>query len=305
MSFYWVNLGGSYKEVAEFKFLWAPAYTLNANNRKVVDAGWKHVPEVRKNDIIFCHEDGRIIYVAVAKTDAFSSERPENRTFQQWKREGFRIDVDLVILDVAISTIDFKDTLFRLYNERCSPRLFTVKQHATQNYMISIPDGAGALLLDAIGEVSIIVQAKASQTKSADSNGNATERESLIKSRVGQGKFRKDVLLLWNGVCPVTGIDLPDLLIASHILPWQLANDSERLDKFNGLLLSPSIDKLFDKGYISFSNEGKLLVNKNLPEDTLRKLGIDINKKLYGLHNNHLSYLKLHRSIFGFPADKS
>lgn len=297
MSFYWVNLGTSFKEVDKYRFLWAPAYTLQANGKKAVDSGWKHVPEVKKGDVVFCHKNGEIIYIAVAKTDAYPSIRPESRTFNKWKSEGFKIDVDLEVLNTPINTKDFKDALIRLYNDRCSPKLFSVEQQATQNYMISIPDGAGALLLDAIGEISLAIQAKVND--SSPSN-NPTEREAIVKSRIGQGKFRDGVFKVWGGICPVTNIDIPELLIASHILPWQLSNDNEKLDKFNGLPLSPSIDKLFDKGYVSFSDKGCLLVSENLPDYVLERLGINSEIKLAGLKKEHLYYLERHREIFGF-----
>lgn len=81
-----------------------------------------------------------------------------------------------------------------------------------------------------------------------------TERDRLTKARVGQGKYRSDVTALWGlgGVCPLTGIDIAELLVASHIKPWRESNDEERLDPANGLLLATHADKLFDKYLLSF-----------------------------------------------------
>lgn len=59
MAFYWVNLGNTYKEVADEKFLWAPAYTVNSSGTKITNPGWKYVPKVKKGDVIFCHENKR------------------------------------------------------------------------------------------------------------------------------------------------------------------------------------------------------------------------------------------------------
>lgn len=300
MAFYWVNLGTSYKEVAEYKFLWAPAYTLKEDGRKIVDAGWKYVPKVKKNDVIFCHEDGRVIYIAVASADAFESDRPKNRAYDQWKKEGFRIEVELEVLDIPISTEDFKETLIRIHNHRCSPKLFDVNGNATQNYMVSIPDGAGALLLDEIGQASITINYAITGNASSVVSSKATQREAIVKARVGQGQFRNDVLELWGEKCPLTGVDLPELLVASHIVSWQLSNDKEKLDKFNGLPLSPAADKLFDKGYISFSNEGLLLVSRHISAEVIIALGIDPSSQIAGLHKSNLPYLERHRVNFGF-----
>lgn len=81
-----------------------------------------------------------------------------------------------------------------------------------------------------------------------------TEREALIKARVGQGKFRADVTQMWalGEVCPLTRIDIPEMLTASHIKPWRDADNTERLDPANGLLLATHVDKLFDRYLLSF-----------------------------------------------------
>lgn len=86
-----------------------------------------------------------------------------------------------------------------------------------------------------------------------------TFREQIVKSRRGQGVFRANVLLR-ESACRVTGVDDPRHLTASHIKPWRDGTDAERLDGANGLLLSPHVDHLFDKGYISFSSDQSLVV---------------------------------------------
>ena len=84
-----------------------------------------------------------------------------------------------------------------------------------------------------------------------------TQKELLMKARIGQGKFRKDLIDLW-GKCSVSQFEKVEFLVASHILPWKIATDVERLSKYNGLLLQPNIDKLFDKGFISFDDDGSI-----------------------------------------------
>ncbi len=110
-----------------------------------------------------------------------------------------------------------------------------------------------------------------------------TEKENLIKSRLGQGSFRRDLVKHWNG-CSVTGFKQIDILIASHIKPWKDSKNEERLDSFNGLLLLPTIDKLFDKG--------KIIISKKL--DNYKALGIDKKMKIK-ISSRHKKYLKFHR----------
>jgi hypothetical protein len=86
---------------------------------------------------------------------------------------------------------------------------------------------------------------------------NATQREALTQARIGQGRFREDITRLWGKgeVCALTGIALPELLIASHIKPWRDSTDTERLDPANGLLLATHVDKLFDRYLLSFESQ--------------------------------------------------
>lgn len=83
---------------------------------------------------------------------------------------------------------------------------------------------------------------------------NATQRQALIQARIGQGRFRAEVTKMWGKgeICALTGISLPQMLIASHILPWRDADDAQRLDPANGLLLAAHVDALFDRHLLSF-----------------------------------------------------
>lgn len=120
-----------------------------------------------------------------------------------------------------------------------------------------------------------------------------TEGKGLVTSRVGQGYYRQGLMRKFNGKCAVTKIDLEEILIASHIVPWSKSTDDERLDVDNGVLLSPLYDALFDKHLISFTDEGEMLVSSNIEAQT-SYLNIDKALKInvtYGMKQ----YLKRHR----------
>ena len=124
----------------------------------------------------------------------------------------------------------------------------------------------------------------------------STEAERLVVQRVGQDLFRAALLDYWQGRCCVTGLDMPELLRASHIRPWAMCDrDEERLDVFNGLLLSPDLDALFDGGWITFAPEGKMLVSAALPSTALGALGIGPECRVHGLQSRHEQYLGFHR----------
>lgn len=102
-----------------------------------------------------------------------------------------------------------------------------------------------------------------------------TERMGSQKIRIGHDSFR-DKLINDLKQCPITHIDDTKLLIASHIKPWALSNNEERLDVNNGFLLSPLFDKLFDKsvGLITFTPQKEILISNKLSKENIQKLGI-------------------------------
>nr|WP_314058865.1 HNH endonuclease [uncultured Neisseria sp.] len=123
-----------------------------------------------------------------------------------------------------------------------------------------------------------------------------TEIETLIKARQGQGRFRQKLLELYPS-CPLTGLDIQPLLIASHIKPWSKCNDKERLDPFNGLMLAPNIDALFDSGLITFDIDGTIKISPKINPENQKRLGISPDMKLkikpeseeyFEYHRNHV-----------------
>lgn len=126
----------------------------------------------------------------------------------------------------------------------------------------------------------------------------STEAERLVVQRVGQGLFRSALLDFWRGRCCVTGLEVPSLLKASHVKPWaKCASDDERLDVFNGLLLAPHVDALFDGGWISFSNEGDVLVSEELSSAARTQLGVSSMWSIQGLTPAHAEFLAHHRQF--------
>jgi putative restriction endonuclease len=125
----------------------------------------------------------------------------------------------------------------------------------------------------------------------------STEAERLVVQRVGQDIFRRGLLEYWDGRCAITDLAIPALLRASHIKPWgDCERDSERLDVFNGLLLGPHLDAVFDAGFITIAGDGAVLVSDAVPADARTILGLDQPLKIRGLHRAHERYLPWHRT---------
>jgi hypothetical protein len=133
---------------------------------------------------------------------------------------------------------------------------------------------------------------------SAVSEVTATEREALRKERIVQGIFRSKVIALW-GSCAVTGCSLSKILVASHLVPWAAcATNQERLDPFNGLLLTPNIDRLVDRCLIAFNDDGSILLSKELTVQEWAILGVSEKSKLRFVRPAMLPYLRKHRELF-------
>lgn len=122
----------------------------------------------------------------------------------------------------------------------------------------------------------------------------AKDRDALIKARIGQGRFRANLLNV-EQQCRVTCVSNPTHLIASHIKPWVLCKDHEHLDGNNGLLLAPHLDHLFDKGRISFDDAGNLLISRFQARDVLRAWAVPETLNVGRFNANQCQYLAFHR----------
>lgn len=123
---------------------------------------------------------------------------------------------------------------------------------------------------------------------------SASEREAIVKARIGQGRFRNDLLAYWSS-CAVTGCKQAGLLKASHIKPWAQASLMERTYMYNGLFLSPNLDTAFDSGYISFNADGKILLSPQLTDEDAQALSIGEGMRLRKMETEHGGFLAYHR----------
>ena len=125
----------------------------------------------------------------------------------------------------------------------------------------------------------------------SDTTIDETQKPTYINARVGQGRFRKDLIDYWNR-CSLSGYESLGFLVASHIKPWKVSDNKERLDKFNGLLLLANLDKAFDLGFISFEEDGKIIVSSHIEKPEV--LGVN-NKMHIELEDGHQEYMAYHR----------
>jgi hypothetical protein len=138
----------------------------------------------------------------------------------------------------------------------------------------------------------------------ADPTRDSTTTMQLIQARIGQGRFRKDVLAR-EPACRLTRTTQPRCLVASHIKPWAVCDEGEHLDDANGLMLAPHVDHLFDTGLISFTDNGQLLIAQALDRAVLRDWHIDEQANVGAFASDQARYLAYHRRyVLGQPRPR-
>lgn len=122
------------------------------------------------------------------------------------------------------------------------------------------------------------------------------DKQVLTKSRgIAQRVFRGNLMKLWQGSCAVTGVEEPRVLRSSHIKPWADSNPTEKVDHFNGLLLVPNLDALFNEGLITFRDDGAIDISNHLHREDLRRMHIGENAGLRHMFPGTAAYLEYHR----------
>ncbi|WP_175911298.1 HNH endonuclease signature motif containing protein [Burkholderia sp. BCC1640] len=299
MKFYWVNVGLTINEVLSGNFLWAPQHTITQSGKEQRLEHWDNVAAVKAGDLIFCCHSQRISHIARAVKDSYLAPRPPSRSFSEWNASGHRVDVELTELKTPVFRDEVSGEFISRFDHRTSPPLFTSAGTLKQIYMARLPQDAGTYLLESSQMIERFEEALVTD----GGNGkkvSKTTRDAIVKARVGQGKFRTDLLKRWNNQCSLTGLANTDLLVASHIHAWSLSTNDERIDPDNGLLLAPHIDRLFDKGLISFDQGGGLLIGPNLSERDQQLLGLDRYTSLRSLTRGNRIFLARHRTRYKF-----
>jgi len=160
---------------------------------------------------------------------------------------------------------------------------------------------------DVLGDELAVCQAEVS------SGVEETAKKKLVEVRTKQRLFRERLIGIEKG-CRITGIEDLRFLRASHMKPWANSADRERIDGQNGLLLTPHVDLLFDRGWISFEDSGCLLISRQLPPEVEKALGLGLNQgRRYGsFKERQKEYMRFHRDVIfeksfleNFPPDDS
>ncbi len=312
MKYWWVNQNQTAKQEIEGGYMWSP----KRNRDNSYNQFYKNMRLVENGNIVFSYYDKRIQQLGIIKRPGFSRIQPSEfgQTGEQWNSDGWLVLVDWQKLTSPISPKKFFHQLKSTLPDKYSP-LNKETGDGLQNYLSAVPGPMATIILEKLGitESDIVEMSwKAGDGEDAlqqldaileqqilnNTEIDETEQDATVKARRGQGRYRKN-LLGFEKSCRITGVTDQRLLRASHIKPWRsCANNHERLDGNNGLLLTPHIDHLFDQGYITFNDQGDLLVSSRIDPNQLSRIGISSNPSVnVGTFTSEQKfYLKFHRA---------
>jgi putative restriction endonuclease len=283
-------------------FLWSPKRNKNGGRNQF----YENMTEVRAGDLIFSFCDTRIKAVGVAVAGAASSNKPDFGTVgDQWHDEGWLVPVEFEEVDNSVRPKDFIDEL----RPHFAPKYNPLQANGDGNqgvYLAEISEGFAITLLTKMGrsiddlvvedDIKAELEAQvAQQSLEGRTDIGETQKRQMVLARRGQGIFKANVRLN-EGACRVTGVSDLRLLIASHIKPWSKSSDKEKLDGCNGLLLSPHVDRLFDRGLISFEDDGVLIRSPILDSDIWEAWGLGHVENVGTFSDKQRTYLAYHRA---------
>ncbi len=314
MRFWWVNHKQTRDHEVRGGYLWSPYRNTNG----AFNQTYENMKLVRPGDIVFSYANGRI--GAVGRVTVAASPSPKPIEFgtvgDYWAHEGWLVEVEFKAAHRPLQPKEHIQAIGPMLPERNSP----LQKNGNGNqgcYLAGISDALGHVLM-ALLDMRPVRELDQPQTYLVDHEPNAqvlddihrietdasipeTQRLQLTRARVGQGFFRKQVILL-DPVCRVTGVTDTRVLIASHIKPWREASNAERLSGYNGLLLSPHVDALFDEQFITFEDDGRMRVHPSLSRDVLEQWSIDPAKQVERFRPEQTTFLKHHRELFARKA---
>lgn len=321
MRYWWVNQNQTFQQERAGGYLWSPKRNADGNRNPF----YEFMREVAPGDLVLSFEGTFIRAAGVVQSYCYECPKPAEfgAVGPNWEYVGWKVDVHYHDLIHQVRPADHMSAIQPRLPTRYAP-LHPSGRGLQGVYLTSIPEDLMQVLADLIGgEVRQLMQ----MSVAADVIGNygkavveweehlrdeivsnrtieQTEKEQVILARRGQGLFRQNVQHL-ERACRVTKVDRPEHLRASHCKPWRdCQTNEERLNGENGLLLTPSVDHLFDRGFISFENKGELLISPVAHHASLNRMGVPTAERLNvgPFSEGQREFLEFHRNYVFLKA---
>ncbi|PST98684.1 HNH endonuclease [Photobacterium gaetbulicola] len=302
--YWWVNHKQTHAEEIRGGYIWSPKKNTNGAKNHSYD----NMPRTAVGDTVFSFAYAEVKAIGEVVEACCSSAKPSEfgNKGDYWDDEGWLVKVKWTMLDKPFRAKDHIDKIEPLLPAKYSP----IQKNGNGNqgcYLASVSAELAQVLFMLAGQdkteahVVIGIDEKVEKKESAalqqleqDTSLTQTEKEQLVKSRRGQGKYRRNLEQI-ESRCRVTGLADKRFLVASHSKPWCDSSNTEKLDGYNGFLLSPHIDRLFDRGWISFADDGELLVAEPPVIDVLKSWAVSYPMNVGSFTDEQKFYLEHHR----------
>jgi len=285
-TYWWVNHNTTFEHEIGGGYLWSPQREVRARS-----TSYDNMRRVRPGDFVVSYARQRNSFIGQVTDFAIAAPKPTEfgAKGSYWSNVGWYVPVAWEPLPTTVRHREFWDEFAPHLPAKFSPVVPSTQKGNQKLYLVEVSEGLFRTVFDRSG-----LEARRLDERAAGPNGaavaedledraqsailedpglDATTRSRLVDARRGQGRFR-DAVRARSPRCRVTGLTHDGLLIASHIKPWRsCASSIERLDGANGLMLAPHIDRLFDRGFITFEDDGAVRVSAHVDDSTLRALG--------------------------------
>lgn len=310
MRYWWVNHKQTSRQEIAGGFLWSPMRKANGSRNYFYDTMRQAAP----GDVVMSYSHAKISFVGVVTDFAIPAPKPPvfGAAGSNWdKINGWLLPVSWERLRAPVTPKQNLERLRALLPIKYSPISPATGDGNQSAYLAEVgKDVFECLIPLSDRSVSQNNLSKRASTKIIreideaverellnDSSLDGTTKQRLVDARLGQGIF-KERIYEFESACRLTDITTSSFLIASHIKPWRLCTTAfERLDGANGLLLTPHVDFLFDRGFISFDDGGSVLLSPRATLEDIARLGLENACKADGrkFHARQAEYLEFHR----------
>jgi len=318
MRYWWVNQNQTFRQEIAGGYLWSPKRNANGAHNPFYES----MREVSPGDLIFSFVDTRVAAIGIAKSYCWECPKPIEfgSVGQNWENVGWRVNASFTQLLKKIRPKDHMGVLREVLPDRYSPLqpngngiqsiyLTELSEEFTEvlggligeeaRSLIAAAEAYAAVENDRIvtGDELDVWESRIEQQVETDPSVNETDREAIVRARRGQGLFKQRVMRIETH-CRITGVDNPSYLLASHCKPWRDSSNEERLNGENGLLLTPSIDLLFDRGFIGFEDSGNLIISPVAHKPSLQRMGLETKRitNVGTFTNGQRQFLEFHRN---------
>lgn len=312
--FWWVNQGQTLRQETDGGYLWSPKIERSGARSRFYD----NMRLASPGDLVVSYAEGLIQFVGRVIDFAVTAPKPDEfgSRGSNWSSVGWYLPVAWVSLPSPVRPGALLSQIAHLLPGKYSPIHPGSGRGNQKAYLAEISEILFGALLEGENESRVFEIKRLNPDRDshlermcrsieenigADETLSRTEKTALVAARRGQGVFRSRVAYI-ESVCRVTLVARLNFLVASHIKPWRLCTTAfERLDGNNGLMLAPDVDMLFDRGFLSFGDQGDVLVSPNISASEMKALGVPSTKNVGSFSRQQSLYLHYHRANVFIP----